>query len=100
MSTRFHTLPIDEIRDETPDAYSVYFQKPDADEFDYKPGQYLTMKVNYQGDILRRAFSLSSSPCSDDRLSVTIKRVEGGRASNYVRDFLKAGDELEVLPLM
>jgi ring-1,2-phenylacetyl-CoA epoxidase subunit PaaE len=31
---------------------------------------------------------------------VTIKRVEGGRASNYLRDNLKPGDEIEVLPPM
>jgi len=100
MSIRFHSLAIDEILDETSDAYSVFFQKPDLEEFTYKPGQYLTLKVPYQGELLRRAFSLSSSPCSDDRLSVTIKRVEGGRISNHIRDVLKAGDQVEVLPPM
>ncbi|MEL6133671.1 MAG: ferredoxin--NADP reductase [Bacteroidota bacterium] len=100
MSIRFHSLAIDEIRDETSDAYSVFFQRPELVDFDYKPGQYLTLKVLYQGELLRRAFSLSSSPASDDRLSVTIKRVEGGRISNHIRDELKAGDALELLPPM
>lgn len=98
--SRFVRLPIDEIRDETPEAYSLFFQNPDPATFTYLPGQYLTIKVEVNGESLRRAFSLSSSPVSDDRLSVTIKRVKDGRASNYLRDHLKEGDILEAMPPM
>lgn len=98
--SRFVSLPIDEIRDETPEAYSVFFRNPNPEIFTYLPGQYLTMKLEVNGESLRRAFSLSSSPVSDDRLSVTIKRVENGRASNFIRDELQAGDILEVMPPM
>ncbi len=98
--SRFVSLPIDEIRDETPEAYSLFFQNPDPDIFSYLPGQYLTSKINMNGEELRRAFSLSSSPVSDSRLSVTIKRVQDGRASNFIRDNLKKGDMLEIMPPM
>lgn len=98
--SRFVSLPIDEIRDETPEAYSLFFQNPDPDIFSYLPGQYLTIKINMNGEELRRAFSLSSSPVSDNRLSVTIKRVQDGRASNFIRDHLKKGDILEIMPPM
>lgn len=98
--SRFVSLPIDEIRDETPEAYSVFFQNPNPEVFTYLPGQYLTLKLDVNGESLRRAFSLSSSPVSDDRLSVTIKRVENGRASNFIRDEMKAGDIVEVMPPM
>jgi ring-1,2-phenylacetyl-CoA epoxidase subunit PaaE len=100
MSKYFFPLAIDEIRDESPDAYSLFFQRPDDEKFAYLAGQYLTIKVNMAGESLRRAFSLSSSPLTDDRLSVTIKRVSGGRVSNFLRDTLKAGDVLEVMPPM
>ena len=100
MRIKFYALPIDEIRDETADAYSVYFKNPDPEVFDYLPGQYLTLKLNVGGEELRRCFSLSSCPVTDDRLSVTIKRVEDGRASNFIKDNLKAGDVVEVLPPM
>lgn len=98
--SRFVSLPIDEIRDETPEAYSLFFQNPDPEIFSYLPGQYLTIKVKMNGEELRRAFSLSSSPISDNRLSVTIKRVEDGRASNFIRDNLKKGDIMEIMPPM
>ncbi len=100
MSIHFVSLPIIKIQDETADAYSLFFQKPDDPKFDYLPGQYLTFKVKINGEELRRAFSLSSSPVSDDFLRVTIKREEGGRVSNYLRDKLSVGDKLDILPPM
>ena len=100
MAVRFYEVPIDEIRDESPDAYTLFFRNPDPEVFRYAAGQYLTLKVQVEGETLRRAFSLSSSPLTDDRLSVTIKRVEGGRVSNYIRTHLQPGDTVELLPPM
>ncbi|WNJ16486.1 ferredoxin--NADP reductase [Pontibacter sp. G13] len=100
MSIHFAPLVIDEIKDETPDAYTVYFRQPESGPFHYEPGQYLTFRMSIDGAEIRRSYSLSSSPTQDDRLSVTIKRVEDGRASNFIRDHLKAGDVLESYPPM
>ncbi|MDP5171689.1 MAG: FAD-binding oxidoreductase [Bacteroidia bacterium] len=98
--SRFVSVAIDEIKDETPDAYTIFFQNPDPLQFTYFPGQYLTVKLDVDGESIRRAFSLSSSPATDDRLSVTIKRVENGLASNFIRDHLTAGDLVEIMPPM
>ncbi|MFK7969933.1 MAG: 2Fe-2S iron-sulfur cluster-binding protein [Bacteroidia bacterium] len=99
MAISFRPLTVLNIIDETPDAYTLVFPKPKDPQFsNFKPGQYLTLKVNVNGEDLRRAFSLSSSPLTDEHLSVTIKRVEDGRASNWLRDNLQVGDVLEVLP--
>ncbi|MFN0204480.1 MAG: FAD-binding oxidoreductase, partial [Bacteroidia bacterium] len=95
-----YRLKVENIVDETPDAYSLVFSAADETLRNYKPGQYLTLKLNIQGENVRRAFSLSSAPNLDSQLAVTIKRVEGGRASNYLRDKVKVGDEIEVLPPM
>lgn len=100
MGNRFHKLPIQDIIDETPEAYSLVFDNPDPEVFQYHPGQYLTLRVYIEGAEYRRAFSLSSSPATDSHLSVTIKRVEGGRVSNYIRDTLQTGDVIEVMPPM
>jgi ring-1,2-phenylacetyl-CoA epoxidase subunit PaaE len=100
MSIHFYPVKIDEIRDETPEAYTLFFQKPDPEVFSYLPGQYLTLRVWVNGEECRRAFSLSSCPVVDHRLSVTIKRVEDGRVSNYLRDQCQAGDTIDVMPPM
>ncbi len=98
--SRFIHLSIDEIKDETPEAYTIFFQSSDEAAIHYLPGQYLTIKVEINGQAYRRAYSLSSSPLVDDRMSVTIKRVNGGVVSNYLRDQLTAGEYLDILPPM
>ncbi len=100
MSVRFYSLPIQEIRDESPDAYSLFFQNPDPEVFQYKAGQYLTLKVKVGEQEERRAYSLASAPHQAASLRVTIKRVPGGKVSNHLRDHYKAGDEIDVLPPM
>ncbi len=100
MSTHFYPAVVTEIRDETPDAYTVFLQNPDPEKFSYLPGQYLTLKLEVEGEEIRRAFSLSSAPGLDEQLALTIKRVPGGKASNYLRDEVSVGDTIEVMPPM
>ncbi|MFN8922988.1 MAG: 2Fe-2S iron-sulfur cluster-binding protein, partial [Sphingobacteriia bacterium] len=97
---KFVPLTVQALIHETEDAYTLQFENPDPATFAYKPGQYLTLKVTYQGESLRRAFSLSSCPDQDPHLSVTIKAVPNGRVSNYLRQHLKPGDTIEVFPPM
>lgn len=101
MRSTYVPLRLTRIQDETPDAYTLFFEKPEDPRFQsYKAGQYLTFKAELRGESLRRAFSLSSSPLSDSELSVTIKRIPGGRVSNHFYQNLKPGDSLEALPPM
>lgn len=98
MSTKFHTLTVKEVIPETKDAVSLIFDVPTDLKEDYKftQGQYLTLKLNINGEEVRRAYSMSSSPL-EDVLKVTIKRIEGGLVSNYINDNVKAGSQLEVM---
>jgi ring-1,2-phenylacetyl-CoA epoxidase subunit PaaE len=99
MSTDgFYNLPVAEVRRETPDTLSVCFEVPEnlKSTFQYKAGQYLTLRAEIGGEEVRRAYSMSSAP-NEQQLCVTVKRVQGGRMSNFLHDTLKAGDTLEVL---
>ena len=98
--SKFQSLKVSQIIQETPDAITVCFEKPADGSFDYKPGQYLTLKLEVKGESIRRAYSLCSSPVTDSELAVTVKRVEHGLASNFLADQCKAGDMIEVLPPM
>ena len=61
----------------------------------FSAGQFLTVSREVDGVMLRRAYSISSTP-SSGVLSITVKRIEGGRVStSLVRD-LREGDWLEV----
>jgi 3-ketosteroid 9alpha-monooxygenase subunit B len=45
-----------------------------------------------------RCYSLSSSPHTGDRHTITVKRVEDGYASNWIADNVSAGTVLDALP--
>ncbi len=64
-------------------------------EWNPKAGQYITIEAEVKGETLRRSYSLSSSP-QDNNLAFTIKRVDGGKVSNYMLDNIKEGSELKV----
>ena len=73
----FHKLRVKEVRRETVDAVSVAFEVPDElkNEFEFLPGQYITVQKDLQDSLLRRAYSICSSPQSGE-LRVAIKEVE------------------------
>jgi ring-1,2-phenylacetyl-CoA epoxidase subunit PaaE len=99
MSKPFYPLTISDIQKETADAVSLFFDIPTelATTFQYKQGQYLTLKFQINDAEERRAYSMCSSPL-EDRLAVTVKRVADGKVSNHIHDQLKVGDQVEVMP--
>lgn len=90
-------LCVDRI-EETADAATFEFRAIDSSPFDYKPGQFITFQVDVADEQLHRAYSLSSSPSKPETVSITIKRVEGGRVSNFLIDNLKPGQALLAMP--
>lgn len=98
----FHKLKIKEVRKETPDAVSVHFDVPASltDEYRYKPGQYVTLKLSVANEELRRAYSLCTSPYTDNTPAIAVKRVEDGKVSNYINDWFESGQEIDVMTPM
>ncbi len=97
----YHQLRIAKIVQETPDARSFVLEVPAdlAAQFKYRAGQFLTFKVPHDSGTFNRCYSLSSAPEMDGpRLKVTVKRVEGGKGSNWFNDALKEGGSLHVMP--
>ncbi|TAF63747.1 MAG: ferredoxin--NADP reductase [Cytophagales bacterium] len=91
------SLPIKAIIKETNEAITIVFERPQNAPA-YKAGQFLTLLLSIEGEALRRAYSLCSSPTLDQDWAVTVKRVPQGKVSNYLNDHAKAGDTMEVLP--
>jgi len=84
---------------ETPTSVSLTFARPRSDEFQYRPGQFLTLRIpSDECGAVARCYSLSSSPSTDDDLKVTVKRTRGGYASNWICDHVSVGTSIEVLP--
>lgn len=98
MAEHFYKLRVAEVVPETDEANSIRFEVPEGleDAFRFKAGQHLTLKTDIDGQEVRRNYSLCTAPADHD-LMVTVKRIAGGVFSNWVGDFLKAGDELDVM---
>jgi 3-ketosteroid 9alpha-monooxygenase subunit B len=97
----FHRLRVAEVITEAGGACSVVLDVPPdlAGAFGYRPGQFLTVRVPSDRDgSVARCYSLSSSPHTGDRPTITVKRTDGGYASNWLADNLAAGSMLDTLP--
>jgi 3-ketosteroid 9alpha-monooxygenase subunit B len=89
------------VVEETADAHSVSFAVPERAEaeFDYKPGQFLTLAVPSDlTGVAARCYSLSSSPHDGGPLTITVKRTVDGYASNWICDNLREGSTIRSLP--
>ncbi len=73
-------------------------QDEPAEPFSYEAGQFLTFLISLHGRILRRSYSIASTPGVDPFLSVTIKRLPNGEVSRHLLDHCKVGDLLSSLP--
>ncbi len=100
VAGEFTRLRIASRQSETADSCSFTLQVPAAQRlrFAARPGQFLTLKVPCGEAALLRCYSLSQRPDGDGALRIAIKRVSGGRASNWLLDNLQAGDCIEALP--
>jgi hypothetical protein len=85
------------VIDETHDFRTFRFQLEPGEGIDYKPGQFITLLLDIDGQTVRRNYTISSSPSRPHHISVTVKRVEGGHISNWLHDTLKPGDTLRSL---
>jgi ring-1,2-phenylacetyl-CoA epoxidase subunit PaaE len=95
--SNFYKLYIKDVRRETPHAVSVAFTIPAElkSVYEFIAGQYITLKLNLDGQEIRRAYSICSSPNSDE-LRIAIKSVQAGSFSNFANNNLKVGDIIEV----
>lgn len=100
MAIQFHKLKVSNIVRETEDATTISFEIPQnlKEEFKYKHGQYLTLRFYFDGKDERRAYSICTSPVTDDYIAVTVKKVPGGEVSPYINSRLKVGDVVDVMP--
>jgi len=97
----YFQIRVAEVIRETGDACSLVLDVPPALAvvFGYRPGQFVTVRVPSElcGSVAR-CYSLSSSPFAGERPAITVKRTEGGYASNWIAENVAAGSVLDLLP--
>lgn len=98
MSKDFNSLTVKQLKRETIDTVTVTFEVPGdlKEAYNYKQGQYLTLKMDIGGEEVRRAYSMSSSPL-EEAIAVSVKKVPGGKMSTFINDQLQEGQAIEVM---
>ncbi len=92
----FHALRVAAVERLCADAVAVTFVVPDElrDAYEFRPGQYLTLRLESPDGEERRSYSICAAAGS--ALRVGVRRVAGGLFSEWLVDRLAAGDEVEV----
>ena len=95
----YHLLEVVAVVDETADTRSFVLGIPPALEatFAYAPGQFCTFRATIDGESVVRCYSMSSAPDVGEPFTTTVKRVDGGRMSNWMNDTLAPGSTIEVM---
>lgn len=90
-------LTVTNIIQETEQAVTICFKNNRFfNKVNYKPGQFLTIKIPINGRVEKRAYSFSSNPYTDNDLRITVKKVEKGLISNYLNNDIHKGDKIAI----
>jgi ring-1,2-phenylacetyl-CoA epoxidase subunit PaaE len=94
----FYPLMISKIDELNSKAVAVEFNVPEElkTEFNFDPGQYVTLLVTIKNKEHRRSYSICSHP--DEPLRIAIKRVENGIVSNWMNDLKDISQPILVAP--
>ena len=85
------TLVCCHVRQETHDVKSFFFRAPAERAFVFEPGQFITLELEIDGESINRCYTISSPPTRPHTISITVKRVPGGKVSNWLHDNLQPG---------
>jgi ferredoxin-NADP reductase len=83
-----------ELVDETPRVRSIALELPDWPR--HRAGQHVDVRLTAEdGYQAQRSYSIASAP-EDDRLWLTVERLDDGEVSSYLTGELRVGDEIEL----
>ena len=96
--SQFHSLRVASLTNETRDTVVVTFDIPEEqrEAFSFTPGQNLTLRANFDGEEVRRSYSICSAPF-EKRVSIAIKRVQDGLFSTWANKELQPGHTIECM---
>lgn len=94
----FHPLAVNEVTPLTEDSVCIGFSVPDelAAEYEFLPGQFVTVRTSLAGDDVRRSYSICA-PANSRRLRIGVKVLPEGHFSGFAVGKLRVGDVLEVM---
>jgi ring-1,2-phenylacetyl-CoA epoxidase subunit PaaE len=101
----FHDLQVTAVERLTEQAVALTFAVPEElrADFDFEPGQHLTLRAEIDGEDVRRSYSICMSRAESRRrgeVRVATARVPGGVMSAWLNDHVAVGDTISVMTPM
>lgn len=98
---QFYPLRVADIKRDTRDSVILTLRPPAEaeDAFNFIQGQYLTFRRTFDGEEMRRSYSICAG-VNDGVLRVGIKKVDGGWFSSWANDDVEVGDTIEAMAPM
>ncbi|KOF13859.1 ferredoxin [Ensifer adhaerens] len=84
-----------DVHQETHDVKTFTFASPEGKRFAFEAGQYFLFDLDIDGEPESRCYSISSSPKRSNAFSVTVKRVAGGKISNWLHNNLEVSAKVK-----
>jgi ferredoxin-NADP reductase len=91
-----HMVRCVKVIQETWDVRTFCFMAAQPVLFFFKPGQFVTLELEIDEQPVMRSYTISSSPSVPYSFSISVKRMPGGKVSNWLHDNLQEGQELAV----
>ncbi|MEB2846325.1 2Fe-2S iron-sulfur cluster binding domain-containing protein [Rhizobiales bacterium RZME27] len=84
-----------DVHPETHDVKTFTFASASGKHFAFEAGQYFLFEPELEGQTESRCYSISSSPTRTGVFAMTVKRVPGGRVSNWLHDTMAPGAKIK-----
>jgi len=84
-------MQVHHIQQETPDVWTLSLLC--HDHYPYRAGQYALVSIHHTADTLR-AYTLSSTPGVSEYITLTVRRIDDGKGSEWLTREVKRGDYL------
>ena len=91
-----HRLLCTHVKQENHQVKTFTFINPALSAWVFQPGQFLTFDVPTSEGLVRRSYSISSSPAQPYAIDVTIKKLPDGKVSNWFHEHMAVGKEIAV----
>lgn len=94
MSLQTFPLILKETYRVTPTVRHFAFVREDGSVFKFIPGQFITVHFEYEGQILRRSYSVATIPGQSEAIEFAASYIKGGPGSEFLFH-LKPGEMLQ-----
>ncbi len=92
----WYTARVIRIEEETPSTRRFWFEIPELENFDFKPGQFVTLDlpIHEKPNKRWRSYSIASWPNGSNIFELIIVLLEGGAGTHYLFNEVTIGTEI------